>query len=148
MMKISWGTGIVISILIFMIITTVGMIIFMKQDVDLVTDNYYEKTLVYQDQIDIQKRTVELNDEVSLKFENSLLNISFPKSYSEDVNDGKLFFYRPSDSKKDFNVPLQLDAEGNQVLSTSKIIKGFWKIGISWNMNEQEYQTQKSIIIY
>ena len=147
MKKISWGTGIVISIGAFMIITTIMMIIFMNQDVDLVTENYYEKTLVYQDQIDIQRRTTELDEEVKVDFENNLLNISFPKSYSGIVSNGKLFFYRPSDSKKDFSIPLQLDADGEQILNTSKIIKGFWKIGINWNMNKQEYQTEKSIII-
>ena len=43
-MKISWGTGIVIGIIVFVVISITMTIIFMTQDVSLVSDNYYEKS--------------------------------------------------------------------------------------------------------
>jgi hypothetical protein len=145
--KFNWGTGIVISIAIFMIITIMMMITFMNQKVDLVTENYYEKTIDYQDQIDINNRTLNLEETVNVTCNQNVINISFPKTFFKDVKNGKLFFYRPSDSNEDFEMALNLDDNGNQVFSASKMLKGFWKIGINWNMNKQNYQTEKSIII-
>jgi len=147
MKKINWGTGIVISIIIFMIISVSMMLIFINQKVDLVTENYYEKTLVYQEQIDIKKRTAELKEDVEINYDGNNINIIFPKSILNEISSGEIYFYRPSDSNQDFIIPLRINDEGEQSLSASEIAKGFWKIGISWIMNKEDYLTEKSIII-
>src|SRR5690554_281980 len=147
MKKINWGTGIVISIIIFMIISVSMMLIFINQKVDLVTENYYEKTLVYQEQIDIKKRTAELKEDVEINYDGNNINIIFPKSILNEISSGEIYFYRPSDSNQDFVIPLRINDEGEQSLSASEIAKGFWKIGISWIMNKEDYLTEKSIII-
>ncbi len=146
--KFNWGTGIFISIVIFMIITVILTIIFMNQRVDLVTNNYYEKTLTYQKQIDTYKRTAELKQRVSFNYADNKINISFPDSYLQQINDGKLYFYRPSDSRKDFTIPIQLDKRGSQTFNMTKIDKGYWKVEIQWTMDNQNYLMEKSVLIY
>ena len=74
-MKISWGTGIVIGIVVFVVFTLSMTVIFMTQDVHLVTDNYYEKTLTYQDEIDKQSRTKALDDKVKINFNYKIIKI-------------------------------------------------------------------------
>src|SRR5690606_6670306 len=103
MKKINWGTGIVISIIIFMIISVSMMLIFINQKVDLVTENYYEKTLVYQEQIDIKKRTAELKEDVEINYDGNNINIIFPKSILNEISSGEIYFYRPSDSNQDLD---------------------------------------------
>lgn len=147
-LKFNWGTGIFISIVLFMIISIVLAVIFMNQRVDLVTNNYYEKTLTYQNQIDTYKRTAELKDKVSFNYANDELNLSFPGSFLSQVRNGKLYFYRPSDSRKDFTLPIQLNNEGSQIVNTAKIDKGYWKVEILWTMNNEDYRMEKSILIY
>ena len=147
-LKFNWGTGIFISIVLFMIISIILAVIFMNQRVDLVTNNYYEKTLTYQNQIDIYKRTAELKDKVSFNYAHDELNLSFPGSFLQQVRNGKLYFYRPSDSRKDFTLPIQLNNEGSQTVSTAKIDKGYWKVEILWTMNNEDYKMEKSILIY
>ena len=56
-LKLSWGTGIVISFVVFMSSTLAVVIYLMNQDVDLVTRDYYKKELAYQDQIERIERT-------------------------------------------------------------------------------------------
>ena len=146
--KFNWGIGIFISIVVFIIITVILTIIFMNQRVDLVTNNYYEKTLTYQDQIDIYKRTAELKEKVSFNYAENKISLSFPVLFLHDVNKVKLYFYRPSDSRKDFTVPIQLDKNGSQFINTSKIDKGYWKVEVQWMMNNQDYKMEKSVIIY
>ena len=147
-LKFNWGTGIFISIAVFMIIIIILTTIFMNQRVDLVTNNYYEKTLTYQNQIDTYKRTAELKEKVSFNYADNKINLSFPDSFLKKVNDGKLYFYRPSDSRKDFTIPIQLDKNGSQVFNTSKIDKGYWKVEVQWTMNNQNYLMEKSVLIY
>lgn len=147
-LKINWGTGIFISIMVFMIIVIYTTVKFMNLKVDLVTENYYAKTLTYQEQIDIQKRTSELNEKVLVVFADHNLILSFPESYIENIKEVELYFYRPSDSDKDFRVKLNLDKSGEQVLNTSSIEKGYWKVELLWKMNNESYSLEKSIIVY
>jgi hypothetical protein len=146
--RFNWGTGITISIIVFMIIIIVITTIFMNQRVDLVTDNYYEKTLTYQDQINTYKRTAGLDGKVSLKYGDNTLALSFPRTYFRKVDNGQLYFYRPSDSRKDFIIPIQLDEKGSQTLNTYKVEKGYWKIEIRWTMNNENYSSEESVLIY
>ena len=53
-------------------------VIFMTQDVSLVSDNYYEKSLAYQDEIDKQSRTKSLDEQVKINFTGEVINILFP----------------------------------------------------------------------
>ena len=147
-LKFNWGTGILVSLILFIVITIILTVIFMNRRVDLVTDNYYEKTLTYQNQIDTYKRTADLKDKVSFNYADNKINLSFPDSILRRFNNGKLYFYRPSDSRKDFTVPIRLDNKGSQIVSTTKIDKGYWKVEIQWTMNNQNYLMEKSVLVY
>jgi len=93
MKKISWGTGIAIGIIIFIVLSVTMTIIFMTQDVSLVSDNYYEKSLVYQDEIDKQSRTKSLNEEVRINFNGEMISILFPLDYVSESMNGEIYFY-------------------------------------------------------
>ena len=146
-MKISWGTGILIGIIIFVVLSVTMTVIFMTQDVSLVSNNYYEKSLVYQDEIDKQNRTKSLDEGVMINFDGSTISIHFPQNYAIKNTAGEIYFYRPSDEKLDFKIPLQLSETGNQLIPTQRIEKGMWRLKLNWTMNENEYYNEKAIII-
>jgi hypothetical protein len=100
------------------------MTVFMTQDVSLVSDNYYEKSLVYQDEIDNQNRTKSLDEQVKINFNGEVINILFPSTYLDKNISGEIYFYRPSNSKLDFKLPLELNEEGNQLI----LAKNFEKV--------------------
>jgi len=146
MKKISWGTGIVIGIIVFVVISITMTIIFMTQDVSLVSDNYYEKSLSYQDEIDKQSRTNSLNEQVKINFNGEIITISIPSDYiSKDIS-GEIFFYRPSNPKLDFVLLLQL-VEGNQNIPVERLEKGFWRIKLNWTMDGNGYFNERAITI-
>lgn len=146
-MKFNWGTGIAISIIIFLIISFAMIFHFMSQKVDLVTDNYYEKTLIYQNQIDEAERTKEINNEMKLEYLNNKLKFIFPVSVASKMNNGEIYFYRPVDSNKDFKATFQLDENGELFLDVSKIEKGYWKVQLKWLMNGESYSVERSVMI-
>jgi hypothetical protein len=146
MKKISWGTGIVIGIIVFIVISISMTVIFMTQDVDLVSDNYYEKSLSYQDEIDKLSRTKSLDEQVKINFNGEIIIISVPSDYLNKEISGDIFFYRPSNPKLDFVLPLQV-VEGSQIIPVERLEKGFWRIKLNWMMDGNGYYNERAITI-
>jgi len=146
-MKLNWGTGIVITIILFLIISFAMIFHFMNQKVDLVTDNYYEKTLVYQKQIDEAERSKQFDKEIKLEYLNNQLKFEFPDSLARNIKEGEFFFYRPSNSSRDFKLPFKLNKSREMLLDVSKIEKGYWKVQIKWLMNGVSYSVERTVMI-
>jgi hypothetical protein len=145
--RINWGTGILIGIIVFVLISVTMTIIFMTQDVDLVTDKYYEKSLQYQQEIDKQSRTKSLDEEVTFNFNGQVINILFPSTYLDKNISGEIYFYRPSNPKLDFKLPLEINEEGNQIILVKDFEKGFWRVKLNWTMNGNGYYNERAITI-
>jgi len=145
--KANWGTGIFISYVLFMGITILTAVYFMNQDVNLVTDDYYQQEIKYQDQIDKIERTNSLPENPVINFDGTGINLLFPASLLNKNVTGKIHFYRPSNPKLDFNIPLDLNNDGTQIISTKKLETGFWRLKMYWTMNGNEYYNEKEIII-
>lgn len=146
-MKISWGTGIVIGIVGFVVISITMTIIFMTQDVSLVSDNYYEKSLSYQEEIDKQSRTKSLDEQVKINFNGEVITISLPSNYINKDISGEIYFYRPSNPSLDFKLLLQMSNEGNQIIPVERLEKGFWRIKLNWIMDGNGYYNERAITV-
>jgi len=145
--RINWGTGVTIGIIVFVFISLTMTVIFMTQDVHLVTDDYYEKTLTYQDEIDKQSRTKALDDKVEINFNGKIISILFPFGYLDEKISGEIYFYRPSNPNLDFKIPLRLSELGNQFIPVERIEKGFWRLKLNWTMDGDGYYNEKAIAI-
>jgi len=145
--RINWGTGIVIGIIVFVVISVSMTVIFMTQDVDLVADKYYENSLQYQVEIDKQSRTKSLDEQVKINFNGEIINILFPSTYLSKNISGDIYFYRPSNSKLDFKLPLELNEEGNQLILAKNFDKGFWRLKLNWTMDGNGYYNERAITV-
>ena len=145
--KANWGTGIFISYALFILLAILAAVYFMNQDVDLVTDDYYQQEIKYQDQIDKIQRTNSLPEKPAINFDGSKINLSFPESLLNKNVTGKIHFYRPSNPKLDFDLPLSLNNDGIQLVSTKKMETGFWRLKMYWTMEGNEYYSEKEIIL-
>jgi hypothetical protein len=145
--KFNWGTGIIIASLLFMAFTVITGITLMNQKVDLVTDNYYEKELKYQKHIDKEQRTKQINSNIDITQTGGKVSISFRDSVSPGDIKGEVKFYRPSDSAKDFAVPLSLNQSRIHFIDISGKDKGYWKVQVNWSENNNDYYFEKPILI-
>ena len=146
-MKFNWGTGILIFICMFIISTILTVALLMNEDVELVTDNYYEKTLVYQKEIDKLERSAEVSGKIDLVYSNKELIIKFPKKLSGSIKSGEIYFYRPSDASLDFTQSLLLDTAGTQTLNTGRIAKGLWNLKVKWQSDRNDFKFEKKLIL-
>jgi hypothetical protein len=145
--KWNWGTGILLSIIVFMAILIGIVYVFMNQDVDLVTKDYYSKELKYQDQINKINNTTALGKNVDVLFQNNIVKLTFPDSVFNNKASGTIYFYRPSGSKNDFTIPVSVSGNNTQLVNTAALEKGLWKVKIDWGMGGKDFYTEKSIII-
>jgi len=119
----------------------------MNEDVELVTDNYYEKTLVYQDEINKLERSAELSEKINLVYSDKVLRIKFPKELTKSIKLGEIYFYRPSNVSLDFKLPLILDTSGTQSVNVEKIADGLWNVNLKWQINGKDYKFEKKLIL-
>ena len=145
--KFNWGTGILITIIVFMVITISTVVYLMNQDVDLVASDYYDKGIHHQEQIDRMNRTNKMGDEVSISPENGFVRLTLPKSFIQKNLVGSIHFYRPSNSKKDFAVALSVDTSAQQIIPTQNMDKGYWKVKLNWTQDAVEYYKESSFVI-
>lgn len=143
-MKISWGIKIIISFVIFAAgIITMVAISFSKKT-DLVSENYYEQEIKYQDQIDILKNSKELEKNINLTNVNNFVIVN---SINTESLQGELYFYRTSNAAKDFKVDFKPDNSGVQSIQTNDLEKGLWKVKITLTDGTNKFFVEKSIYI-
>lgn len=109
------------------------------QKVDIVTDNYYEKELKYQEQLDKVARTRALKETMEITNTGKELIIKFPNVPDKNQNKDFISLYRPSDNTKDVKIPVLTDSSRTQIVSVERIARGYWKAQINWTSGGSEY---------
>ncbi|MEQ6121628.1 FixH family protein [Reichenbachiella sp. MALMAid0571] len=137
----NWGNKVVLSFIAFVIIIVTMVVVSMKQDIFLVSEDYYDKEVKYQSQIDKMKLASSERATVTISKDSDKVQFDF----SDVPEKGEILFFRPSDATKDFKVEVM--KEKRQSLSKDNLGKGYWKMKISWSANGNDYYTEKSIVI-
>jgi hypothetical protein len=137
-----WGKGILLTIIAFVgFILTLVIISVRQDDIHLVTENYYEKELQYQDQIDRETSAAGLDREV-------LVFDSEAKSMVLDLPvgaKGNLKLFRPSDERLDQELLLDILQEGKTTVPLEKLKSGYWKVQLTWTENGVDFYQEKKI---
>lgn len=92
------------------------LMVAVRNDPELVRADYYDQEIAYQKQIDRLNRTAGVQSEVSVSYESAQQQIALrlPAAHVGGKPLGSIRFYRPSNAKLDFELPLALDAMGAQ----------------------------------
>jgi nitrogen fixation protein FixH len=121
----------------------------MKSDVELVSKDYYQKELAYQQHMNQVKATQALESQVLLTHAQAAeqFSIVFPGGINPSEIDGEVNFFRPSDSKKDFALALKLNEDGQQHIGTATLAKGLWRVKLNWKQAGKDYFLEKDITL-
>lgn len=139
----NWGMKIIVGLGTFMLLVISAVVYMLSYDKDsLIDDNYYEKSLVY-DNLYRQKQNV-LNDNVKpqLLLKGDTLSIFFKGK----VNKGELSFKRPSDGNLDLKIPFYT-ASNVFKLPVSTFVKGSWTLDVTWTNGENDYLYSQSLYL-
>jgi hypothetical protein len=145
-LKWNWGTGIALAYSAFAFMIIAFVVNSFSKQIDLVTPEYYAKELVFQKQIEKEKRSRELTEDVSFMMDKDHLNLQFPEEMKTQKISGKVQFFCPVDAKKDISFQIETDPNGKQTIALDQVKTGRYKLQISWEANGLEYYKEGVIV--
>lgn len=142
----NWGTKIVIVFGLF-----VSGILYMvfkagSHNMDLVTTNYYEEELKYQQTIDAVERTNSLSARVTSAVSQDEINIQFPAEMKASSLTADVWLYCIADKSKDLKKRFSI-TDGKIAMPFLPANKGVHEIKINWTVDGQDYYHQQKITL-
>lgn len=147
--KSRWGFGIFLLYGGFVVAVLVVVTFASFQEIQLVEPNYYQQELVFQQQIDRIKRTLELPTAVSFDYNGStrFITVVYPPEVDHSRFSGSIALMRPSNADLDRTVAVLPDSTGRQEIDASRLAKGFWRVKALWKIDTDEYYNEDMIVI-
>lgn len=139
-MKFTWGHGLMVALGCFMIFIT-SLIFFAGNMGEMVTEDYYEKTINYQDDIDAARRANALADKPAITEQANGFMITF----HEFIPNGDVLFLRSDDSKKDIVKPLKLNSKNQMLIHSVDLQKGEYEVTIRWKQDNEDYLVKERV---
>ncbi len=139
----NWGKSIALFYSLFVIAILCVVVFAFRQDVNIISEDYYQQEIAYEEQITRIKNTNKLPIKPSVILKRSYVEIIFPKDLTPK---GDILFFRPSDGSKDRRIPISLGANGTQQIDFSTQQKGKWIAKLLWSDGAKEYY-QETIIV-
>ena len=142
----NWGWKIVLAFSLFG--AYIGSLVFLsfQETIDLVSDDYYQQELDYQQQIDKIANNRALRAPLTFSQQSQQLVVQFPSDLVAEVR-GEIQLFRPSDARNDQTVSIALNADQQQIIATDRLIQGYYKIKVDWTSGTAAYYTEESIFI-
>jgi len=144
-MKINWGTGIVIAMVLFMsfILFFVVRSAAPENRYYFDEEDYYKSSLKHQDVIDKLEKTKTLSTKVKItKFETGFI-LEFPKEINKETT-GTVYFFRPSTNVLDFTIPITI-TDNKMIVEHDNLVAGKWNITIDFKSNSEDYLVKRSL---
>ncbi len=143
-----WPYAIVAWFILFGSAMVVWISVAVRQNIDLVSRDYYEHEIRYQQQIDRNARTLPLGAMVKVTYEaaEQRVTVSLPAAHATHAL-GKITFYRPSDARLDRELKLSVNAAGEQRIDAKSLQPGLWKVRVGWTVNGEEYFFDQTMVI-
>jgi nitrogen fixation protein FixH len=147
-MKINWGTGIVMAFALFM-----GFILFFvfrvqsdhKYDNELVVEEYYKQERGLEAVLGKEQNAAGLTQKVQIdNSDKQVIKITFPDGFDITKIKGKVSLYRPSDQRLDFEIPISL-SKPYLLIPKSDLAGGRWDITVDWQYNGRGYLNKEML---
>ena len=144
--RVSWGTGIALTYAAFALATSGFVAFAMGRRVDLVSSDYYERSLQLERRLNARRNALAIGSEVTLEQMPGTLSITLGMADARSAT-GRILLYRSSDAHADREMPLALDAAGRQVVPLAGLKSGSWSVQIEWRLRDREYYVERQLTL-
>lgn len=139
----NWGGKIVLGLATFMLFIIGAGIYMVTNDGDsLLEDDYYEKSLTYDDVYTKKQNLLDDKAVPAVKVEHDTLMVTF----SKENNKGMVKLIKPSDNKADKTFPFYT-TDTLYRLPVLALAKGNWTLELDWESDGKAYIHSQSIFI-
>jgi len=122
----------------------------LRTNVDLVSADYYQQELRYQQRLESVARTQALPAPVQVRYEAAArrLTLALPPALASQAVRGEVHFFRPSDQTLDFTLPFAPSGEPRQQqVNTSRLQAGYWRLRLDFTAGGHPYFLEKELSI-
>ncbi|HRY98557.1 MAG TPA: FixH family protein [Bacteroidales bacterium] len=144
-MKIGWGTGTAIFFAAFIVFMMVLVLLASRQGVQLVTEDYYEKELEFQDVQERMARADQLPEPLRWELKGNTLLLDFPEAAGVEFR-GSLVFYNPSNEAKDQRMDFST-VNDSLLLDLGALTAGRYTLKVEWQAGGVEYYSEGMLLI-
>ena len=141
----NFGKWIVVAFILFAVFIGTLVAVCVKQDVNLVSKDYYKDELRYQDQIERINNTNRLVEKPSIVKIDGKLQVNF--SDEQKIQKGELKLFCPSNPKMDRNYHISATDGNTQLFEIASLLPGMYKAKLLWIMAGKEYFLEQIIYI-
>jgi len=136
--KISWGTGLLITIITFVTFLVSFALFSLTQTVNLVSKDYFPEEIAYSTKLEKLKNTDKLKEKITIEQIDNQITINFPKEFENKEIKGKIKFYYITNFKFDVNMKVNLN-NNKQIINIKQYKKGRYFIQIDWKVEGKTY---------
>lgn len=141
----NFGKWIVFAFVAFALFIASLVTVCVKQDINLVSSDYYAQELNHQTKITLVENTESLKNVPDISVKGSVVTINY--SDFDRVEKGELKLLRPSDPKLDQNFTLNHSGERERHFPLTVWSKGLYRAGFQWTMDGKDYYIEKLIVL-
>ncbi|MGV3609608.1 MAG: FixH family protein [Fluviicola sp.] len=139
----NWGKRIIIGMVLFMGFILTLVTIMMRQKIDLVEEDYYNRELNYNAQFNAQKNYISAAEKISFETRTDSLFIHFPPKFqSKEVT---INFQRPNDKNSDISFTVK--PQEKVLIPTTAFPKGVFQCIIQGSIQDQPYEMSQQVTI-
>lgn len=118
-----------------------------SMDVELVSPNYYAEELAFQQKIDAINNEKKLTQSINHVLSNNKIALTIDSALLSPDFEGTINLFRPSDSKMDVKLKMNFKNK-QQTINTQQLIKGAYKLQLSWKSKQQNYYKEEVVFIH
>jgi len=146
-MKFTWGTGIFIYIVLFVMICLAFIWYTTTLHINMVEEDYYPKELRHEEQLNKERNANALHERMQIAIKRDSLKLILPGEMHGKKLTGQIHIYRPSDETLDLLLPLRPDTAGMQSVSRARLAKGKYIVKVEWATVTTKYYEEQEIFI-
>jgi hypothetical protein len=144
-MNMNIGKWIVVAFVLFAAFIATLVTICIRQDISLVSKEYYKEELDYQHQMERLANTAALEKKPDIKVVDHKLQVTF--SYVDKVEIGELKLFCPSNAKMDKTYTIEASDQPVRFFELPVLQKGMYRAKLFWRMDGKEFYQEEIIYI-
>jgi nitrogen fixation protein FixH len=139
----NWGKGIIIGMGLFIGFILTLVVIMMRQNIDLVTEDYYQKEIAFNQEYNADVAYASANDSIQIAYTDNFVSIQLGKSFQSDSI--RILLRRPNNQKQDME--FKLAAQPTINIPAKHLPKGVFECIVEGKINGESYRYEQDLNI-
>lgn len=139
----NWGKGIAIALGSFMIFIIVLVVKLMSSNVDLVSEDYYQKEINYSQEMDAVQNSEDLDEKVLLNITDTYVAIKIPEN--QDIKNVEVKLIRSNNEKLDRLY--KVENTNTFLIDKSELEAGHYNTEIHYTIKGEKYLQKDTITV-